>query len=123
MTTALAEQTALEDYVRELVDRARDNGAESALVSAGLWRDLAFGAVAYLAATGRHFTADDLRDIAGEPPSDNAIGAVLLTAAKRREIASIGFERSTRPSRRAGVLRVWRGTEHAGVDERLGGTT
>ena len=101
----------LEDYREELTFRARDTGADSALVSAGLWLDLARGAIAYLAASGRHFTADDVRRLAGEPPSDNALGAVLLAASKRHEIVTVGFDRSKRVTRRGGMVRVWKGTE------------
>jgi len=105
------DQLDLETYVRDQAERARDHGTEAALDSAGLWRDLARGAIAYLAASGHTFTADDVRRLTGEPPSDGALGALFLGAAKRREIVAVGYERSRRPLRRGGVVRVWVGAE------------
>ena len=111
-------QADLETYVRDQAERARDHGTEAALDSAGLWRDLARGAIAYLAASGLTFTADDVRRRAGEPPTDNALGAVLLAASKRREIVTVGFDRSKRLTRRGGMARVWKGTHREGEESR-----
>ncbi|WP_341250702.1 hypothetical protein [Euzebya pacifica] len=61
---------------------------------------------------GREFSADDLVDEVGLPTvtgSPNAIGALFAAAVGRGDIKQVGWRRSQRRSRHAGVQRVWRG--------------
>ena len=74
-------------------------------------------AVEALAATGRPFTAEDVRGrIAGDPHVVREIGertnllpAVFSAAAGAGTIRAIGYTRATRRSRHASVLRIWQG--------------
>ena len=69
-------------------------------------------AIADLIAEGQEFTAEDIRDRLPEdarPHSDNLLPAVIGSMAARRKIRRVGERRCTRPSRRAGWMRVWTG--------------
>lgn len=74
------------------------------------WRLAAEVALARLAATGREFDADDLRDIVGPPlGAPSAIGAVFNHASKQKLITHVGWRTSRRPEAHARPLRTWRG--------------
>lgn len=75
------------------------------------WRERAVGIVEGLAASGRPFTADDLR-AAGlpEPDTPNRVGALLSSMARRGVIRDVGYAKATRRSRHCGLVRVWEGT-------------
>lgn len=74
-------------------------------------------AVAALAASGRPFTAEDVRErIAADPhvsrqvaERTNVLPAVFSAAASAGTIRAIGYTRATRRSRHASVLRIWQG--------------
>lgn len=80
------------------------------------WRDCAWRGVEYLAAAGADFTAPDLTELGvPDPDHPNRWGALFRAALTAGLIVPVGFTTSTRRSRHGGVLRVWRGAEHAGV--------
>ena len=68
-----------------------------------------------LAREGRDFTADDVRQprFWGERDDENVrhgdVGAAFRRAARHGVIELAGYRNSTRPERRHGLLRVWRG--------------
>lgn len=99
----------LRDYGDSLSGAVRDVGAQQALSFDPIWADAAQEALAELAASGVEFTADDLRDLAGEPESSGALGAVFRGAAAAGRIRLVGYRRSRRLLRHAGILGVWRG--------------
>jgi hypothetical protein len=78
------------------------------------WPDQADRAIAHLARMGRTFTAEDVRELAGDPDRPNAMGVRLLAAAKAGRIRQIGVERSSRPERHAGLVIVWQGVRPDG---------
>lgn len=57
---------------------------------------------------GREFTADSVREFAGEPPHPNLVGAAFRKAHKDGLIEPAGWTEATRPERHASALRVWR---------------
>lgn len=75
------------------------------------WRERVDDAIRLLAAGGGEFTADDVREMTGAPPSHpNAMGARFFHAAKVGVIRSVGFKKSERASLHAHHIRVWTGT-------------
>ena len=58
------------------------------------------------------FTLDDIRECfpatCQEPTHPNAWGALFTHLAKTKRIVCVGYRPSTRPSRHAGIVRVWR---------------
>lgn len=73
------------------------------------WSADAEAAIAELTASGRHFTADDLRKRVGVPEQRNRIGTAFMIAAVRGDIVVEGFRHSNARSRNRGIQRVWRG--------------
>lgn len=75
-----------------------------------------------LAATGRAFTADHvqkrLRALHGDTwhPSPNVVSAMFSSYAGHGWITCVGYDTSKRPGRHAGLLRIWRGTDHLAVE-------
>lgn len=69
--------------------------------------------IGVLAAAGRDFTAEDLRELVGDPPADvhpNVLPARFVRAAQKRTIVwTGGTVRGRRPVSHARLLRVWRG--------------
>jgi len=94
----------------------RDQGqadviAADAAIHRGVTEDIN-AVIADLIAEGQEFTAEDIRDRLPEdarPHSDNLLPAVIGSLAARRKIRRVGERRCTRPSRRAGWMRVWTG--------------
>lgn len=82
------------------------------------WWVAADDAMRYLAARGDEFTADDLRhllDGAGDPPSPNAYGGLLMAWKKRGAIRRVGYTNSRQPRRHGGVNAVWVGQASAPI--------
>ena len=77
------------------------------------WRDACDQAIADFAAAGIEFTVEDIRRRVGEPDRPNAWGAGVDAAAMRRLITLVAIKKSPRAERRAGMVRVWRGTAKA----------
>ncbi len=91
----------------------RDDGALAAETSLHTgWRLWAEDELDRLIASGRAFTADDLRAVCGDPPDGqhtSGIGGLFLRASKADRVELAGYRPSTRPEARGRVLRVWRG--------------
>jgi len=73
------------------------------------WVERADHAIWRLARGGVAFSAEDVRMLAGEPAHPNAMGARINAAARRGIIIKAGFVTASRPERRAGEQRLWRG--------------
>jgi len=91
------------------------------------WAGACHSAITALAATGRRFTAEDVRALAlldyhqpgqltldghptGERPSHNILPAAMHVAAKQGQIRVVGYRPATRAARKGGLLRIWTGT-------------
>lgn len=77
------------------------------------WLADAAGAIRSMASRSRHntgwtFTADDLRDMVGEPGHPNWIGVAFNAARTLGVITVYGYTTSRSASRHGGVIRVWR---------------
>lgn len=93
-------------------DAVKDRGAQTALEGAGAeWRVAARKAIEELARAPFPFTAEDVRRLAGDPPSDNAMGGALLRARKDGRIRMVGFAAARRLRRHGGTVRTWVGVE------------
>lgn len=90
---------------------ARDVGAQMAADSAHTsWRLAAEAAIRRLAGAGGLFTADDVHNAVGGPPGHvNAVGGLMIGAAKRGIIVADGYRQSSRPEAHARAVRTWRG--------------
>jgi hypothetical protein len=75
------------------------------------WADRAHNAILALAATGKPFTANDVRDQVGPPPKPNMVGPALSSAAKQGLIVKIGGTAATRRPRRSSSTAVWVGAK------------
>ena len=73
------------------------------------WWPGAWSALEALAASGRTFDADDLRQMAGDPPATCLIGRIFGLGSRHGLIVREGYEISERRSRRYGVRATWRG--------------
>lgn len=56
---------------------------------------------------GISFTSDEVRDVAGPPPSPNSIGALIHAIAEEGRIREIGTTRSRRPEAHGRRLTKW----------------
>ena len=78
-------------------------GLEQAITnaSADWWHEGALLAIRQLAAAGRGFTADDVRDLTGEPADPHYWGAAFAAARKLKIIEPLGARigRDGRPAR------------------------
>ena len=115
------EQTSLDAYRDELAEAARGAGEAHALATVSEdgshWLERAQAAILELAARPRTFTADDVRELAGEAPSSGLPGMVLRRASASGQIRAVGAQTSRRPLRRGSLQRVWAGTIWAEDDE------
>jgi hypothetical protein len=109
-----AEQITLDAYRDDLARRARDHGATTAVWPDDEWLKAAELVLGELIASGRWFTSEDVRIVVGPPPNNGALGGLFLKAARARRIESVGYERSRRPARHAGLLRTWIGVNPRG---------
>ena len=71
------------------------------------WHADALAMIEALAASGLQFSADDLRKSIRPAPQPNDVGAVFRAACTRGLITTCGFQESSTPSRKGGVIRVW----------------
>lgn len=100
----------------ELGAALRDEGVALADEAAtDWWRSCADRAINTLAATGRPFTADDVRELGvPDPASPKAWGARFLMASRQGRIVRVGYQPSRRASVHAHPVAVWQGpTEEA----------
>jgi hypothetical protein len=98
------EVPTLEDYRRELITAARDDGEESARRGDPDAFDDAIAAIRDAAELGS-FSADDVVF----PGSRRVLGSAFSFLRKSGELECIGFAVSVRPNRHGGVVRRWRG--------------
>lgn len=73
-----------------------------------------FRAIELLAASGATFTADSVRELAGDPPASthpNVAGAIVNAAAKAGLIEAVGFSRSGRVVGHNNRVLTWRGRQ------------
>lgn len=74
------------------------------------WRAIAQKTIEDLAATGREFDAETVRDLIGGPTgSPSAIGALFRRAAREGLITHAGWRTASRPEAHCRPLRTWRG--------------
>jgi hypothetical protein len=71
------------------------------------WRDRAKDAIQTLIERDATFTAEDIRELAGDPPEPNDLGPILMTAHKRKIIERVGYQPATRASRAGSINAVW----------------
>jgi hypothetical protein len=89
----------------------RDRGmALASLAEPEEWKQRARGCLSYLIGLGTPFTADDLRELIGDPEHVNVVGALFSAAAKAGKIRCLGTRPSTRPERHANSQRIWIGS-------------
>ena len=95
--------------------RQREVGMDQALLSVDEeYRESYMHAIELLARGGATFTADDVRSLAGDPPSTvspNVLGALVNAAAKAGLIEPVGYLRSGRVIGHGNVLVSWRGVQ------------
>lgn len=73
------------------------------------WRKAALREIQIMAGNGLEFTADDIREVIGEPDHPNRWGGVWLAARRAGLIEPTGAVRpSTTTSRHGSLVRVWR---------------
>jgi D-arabinose 1-dehydrogenase-like Zn-dependent alcohol dehydrogenase len=73
------------------------------------WKTKADAAIDQLAKSGKDFTAEDVRAIAGDPSRPNAFGARIQAAKRDGTIVRVGYRASQRASLHAHPIAVWRG--------------
>ena len=73
------------------------------------WRDAADAAIRILAASGREFGANEVRDLVGDPTHSNAMGAAFSRANKAGLIKYLRHAPSNRPQLHRCAIRVWVG--------------
>jgi hypothetical protein len=89
---------------------ARERGQTQVLEHSGDYRERLYTAIEQLAASGRIFNSDDVRELAGDPPAGqhpNITGAVFGAARKKGLIEYHGFTRSTRSVGHGNVVLRW----------------
>lgn len=91
---------------RELADEGASRALNADDDPLAAWRVRAQARLKALADSGATFTADDVTDQAGEPPSPNAMGG--LFRANRSSLVAVGYTQTTRQAGHARVIRVWR---------------
>ena len=78
------------------------------------WRNLCDHVIAALAATGKEFSAVDVRALCGDPPNHfNAMGARFLAAARAGIVVRVGYRPSSRATLHAHPITIWRGAVSA----------
>jgi len=96
-----------------------DAGMQMALFARPEWNERATAVILALAETGQPFTADHVIERVGLPTryqgmnANNAVGAAISAASRRKQIISIGFTTANRASSHNRVLRIWRGASAA----------
>jgi hypothetical protein len=74
-----------------------------------LWKARADEAISALARSGIEFTAEHVRELAGDPEHFNAMGPRFAAAAKAGLIRYVRHQKSNRPSLQSCAIRVWVG--------------
>lgn len=93
-------------------ERRKQVGMERADAAEGSrWKEAADAAIAQLAASGQEFTAEDVREVAGDPEHFNAMGARFGAAAQAGLIRYVRHAPSSRPTLHRCAIRVWVGVK------------
>lgn len=103
MTDQLSLGDALKNQGMARVDQAEDED----------WKERADEAILELARKPSPFTAEDVREIAGDPSRPNAMGARLSANARRGLIRHYGFVHARRPERHSSLVILWMGMPKA----------
>ncbi len=103
-----AEQLGLDEYRRELADRARDHGMRAVRVADPDAFEAAVREIRVLAPLGWEFTADDVRQRLAAPGSE--LGAAFAYLSKIGEIESCGYATAKHAAAHGRLLRMWRRT-------------
>ena len=74
------------------------------------WKESADNAICSLALSGRTFTAEDVRRLAGSPSRPNAFGSRFMKAIRRGWIKKVGYTNAARPDAHARALAQYRGS-------------
>lgn len=74
------------------------------------YKQRARGAISYFASLGTPFTAEDVRELVGDPEHPNSLGALFSAAVKVGQIRRWSDRPAVRAQRHASLLRVWIGT-------------
>lgn len=88
----------------------RDEGQQRAERSSGTWSEAASEAIVLLAERGQPFTANDVRDLVGDPPVPNSMGTAITNAHRAGLIRFLRYERSARTKRHAARIGVYVGS-------------
>lgn len=93
-------------------EQAKEAGIAQALSSApsAPWRVVARAGLLELVGRGRPFTSEDLTALVGQPPSPNAVGAVVNGAARAGWIERAGFVKAERANQHAALISRWQPT-------------
>lgn len=92
----------------------RDQGHRRATQADPGWLGLAHQTIVDLAASGAIFSAEDVRHLAGEPPSTNLLGVAVRQARLLGLIEAAGTDTANRPAAHGRLLRTWRGRRPSG---------
>jgi hypothetical protein len=71
------------------------------------WKAVARQVIIDLALEGLVFTSEDVRRRAGDPPTNNVMGAMLNVAARHGVIRRVGYRTADRPTAHARVITEW----------------
>ncbi|WP_341253689.1 hypothetical protein [Euzebya pacifica] len=74
------------------------------------WRSMAESVIDALICSGTVWTADDVRDVVGEPHATGsacALGGLIGGRYRRGEIVPVAVVTSRQPQRHHGLLRAW----------------
>ena len=104
------------------VTRKEQGQAQAWTTADEQWKAAAMTELLRRAATGERFTSEDITNTVGLPSGDtalnrnNAVGALIGSAVKRKEIIEVDWTRSTRPTSNGARLGVYVGTQFARKD-------
>lgn len=98
------------DIFAQEVDDGVYSGVDQAAAGAETgWWDHGMRTIDELARTRQEFVPDDVTDLIGAPDHHNRVGALFAAASRAGIIEPVAMRRSTKPSRHAARVCVWRG--------------
>lgn len=89
--------------------QARDKGIERVMKNTGdSYKEAVNAACKLLSMRQQLFTAEDIREIVGDPPHHpNVLGACIMLCVRAGVIRPVGYGRATRPAGHARVIRTY----------------
>jgi hypothetical protein len=97
-------------------DLGRNLQVEATQDATVTWKENAWRALRAFAASGAAFTVNDLLDLVGHPDQthkpngrNSAVGSLFAHASRIGLIESVGVRHATTPSRKQGMVRIWKG--------------